>query len=218
MSAANTSIRAVPGQPGTYVNEATGEAFKLVEFRDDDKYDTEAAASSISTGTKLTFFQNLTNKNTIDTNFSDSHKLSANETMVISRGGGDIPLARGNNLVRPEDIKKISYNGVLEIKLNSVVIAEGPLYKWPSGYGLSGMTNENNQGVVSIGVPSTAARRPLAKEHYITDKHQINATVTFEDRAWDTNATSLSGAAIVLNAPVHIKVYLGGLIGTAATK
>ena len=102
--------------------------------------------------------------------------------------------------------------------VNSVVIAEGPLYKWPSGYGLSGMTNENNQGIVSIGVPSTAARRPLAKEHYITDKHQINATVTFEDRAWDTNSTSLSGAAIVLNAPVHIKVYLGGLIGTAATK
>mgnify|MGYP001607339973 CR=1 FL=1 len=215
MSDAPASVSPVPGQPGVYVNEATQEVFKLVEYRDDSKYDTEDLASgSISAGSSVDLFATQADKELLDTNLDTPRRLSRGETMVIRWIGVEVPLVVGNTIIAPIDIKRLCYSAVLEVKINKITIAEGPLVKFPSGYGLSGQTTENSAGIVAIGVPSTAARADLQKQHFITADHSISSKISFPDRAWDTDATTRPN----LGSVMHVRVHLGGLISTAATK
>src|SRR5690606_38865953 len=104
------------------------------------------------------------------------------EEMILDRIGIQIPMSYGNVLVAPEDIKRVAENGYLVFRINRKDVAEGPLLKFPSGYGLSGMTNADNDGVLSIGVPSTAAAAKLVREQSLTSDHEVEGIVQFYDR------------------------------------
>lgn len=215
MAASSNPVEPVPGQPGTYINTATGEVFKLVEFRDDDVYDTEDLASGTqAAGTRIEFFVNMTDKKELDTNLDTPRRLPRGSTMVIQRIGVDIPLVVGNTLTSVNDVKKIAYGSYLRVEINRIVIAEGPTYKFGSGYGLVGSTTENNASIVSIGVASTAAKRDLAKQHFITDDHSLYGKAEFLARDWDTDATTQPNLAAVC----HMRLQLGGRLSQAATK
>lgn len=215
MARAPASVRAVPGQPGVYVNEATGEVFKLVEFRDDDIYDTEDLASgSQSAGTKIQFFQTVSDKFAIDTNIDTARRLSKGQTMVINRVWVDIPLYVGNTNITVNDIKRVTYGSYAVFKVNKIIIAEGGPYKFSPGWGLTGATTENNTSIVANGVAASASKRPLEKAHYITDDHDLTGELEFQARTWDTDATTAPNLSTVM----HVRAGFGGLISTAATK
>ena len=217
---APASVSPVPGQPGVYINEATGEIFKLVEFRDDSKWDSvEVLTTDINNFKKKDFFVTQTDKDDLDTNLDTPRRLSQGETMVIRWIGAEIdPLGYGAATPTTgsplSDVKRIIAFGYLKATINKIMIAEGQLTKFPTGFGLYGSTTENNTSIVSIGMPSTAARKDLEKQHFITSNHSINVTVTFQSRTWlATDPTTMT-----LDAARVLRVHLGGLISAAATK
>lgn len=200
-------------RPGLYYDTNAKAFFNLVEYRDENKYDTVALGSgSLSALPTLDLFKDLGSKKKIDTNFDTPRRLTQGEEMLIRRVGVDIPLAYGNTVVTVNDAKKALYGGYLTVEVNKFEVAAGPLYVFPSGYGMAGGATENNVSVFSNGVPSTAAIRNLEKTHEITSDHDITGTIKYEDRTWDTSNMAST------TARVHIRVFLGGLVRRAATK
>ena len=206
-------VVAVRKRPGLYFNTDTKKYFSIVEYYDGEKYDTVAQASgAISSGAILNLFRDLANKDKNDSNFDTARRISKGEEMLVKRIGSECQSAFGNTLTVPADARKVLWGAYLNVKINKIEVAEGPLVMFPSGYGVYGSTTENNTGVVSNGIPSTASQRPLEKIHEITSEHDISGTVTFFDHSWDAaNMPTLAGK-------VHIRVSLGGLIRRAATK
>lgn len=212
------AIRPVKGTPGVFISTTTGKKFKIVDWREDDKYDTielQTSTTSTTNGTTHNFFRDLSNKETCDTNLTTPRRIEAGEEMIIDRIGLHVPLANGNSMCHPQDIKKIAENGYFLFKINKFIVAEGPMIKFGSGYGLAGNTVENASGVCTIGVASTAAAAKLLREQFINEGHDLFAQLKFEDRnTWTTStlaAPSLTNYALV-------KAFVHGLIRAAATK
>jgi len=202
------SLRPVPKEPGRFYDTSTGEKVDIVDYRDGDRYDTiRIASGAISAGSETVLFRDIGSKDAIDFNMGAAHRLSSGEQMLVQRIGVDVPLCFGNTIVAPADIKRVAYGGYLKLSLNQRETASGPLYTFGMGYGLAGQTNENNTGIVSIGVPSTAAKKNLVKEHWLTSDQDVSGSIFFYDRLWDTTTNMAT-----LGSRVHVRVFLGGLI------
>jgi hypothetical protein len=213
------ALRPLKGRPGQFLDTSTGKVLNIAEFREDDKFDTNILpAGAVAAGTEFVFFRDVAQKRNIDTNFTQQSRLSAGEEIVIERVGATIALATGNLLPSPSDIKKIVENGFLRVEVNRLLLIEGPLVKFPSGYGLSGQTQETDQGIVSIGVPSTAAAAKLVKTQLMTSAHEVEGRLTYYDRNW-TGANLAAGDRMpTLALPAFAKVWLHGLIKSAVSK
>jgi hypothetical protein len=216
-------LQPVKGEPGRFFVPALGKVINIVEFREDDKYDTIAIPhGAIAAGTQFTFFRDINNKELIDTNFTTQRRLPAGEEMLIERIGVSVPVATGNQAPHPRDVKKISENGFLTFKINRKDVIEGPLVKMPSGYGLSGNTVETDQGIVSIGVPATASVANLRKPQFITTEHDVDGVLTFYPRTWFPLAffpnVGVTSQLPILDVDCLVKLWLHGLIKAAATK
>jgi len=207
------AVRPIPGKPGHFI-DAQGQVTVLTETRETDRYDSEQQASgAITAGTILRYFRNLNNKEDLDANIPEANKLvSGSERMILERIGVGVQASNSTLMATAADIKRIMCAGYLELKLNKTVIDDGPLEKFPSGYGVSGSTTENNQAVVNMGVPSTAAVKPLAEQQIITDAHTVKGTITFQARTWLTTSTMPT-----LDNQNVIRLYCHGLLETAAT-
>jgi hypothetical protein len=213
--ARSASLVPVKGKAGVFKNMLTGTIVNIVEWREDDKFDTDRlVAGLVVAGTQLNFFTNLGNKQLIDTNFTTPSRLPAGEEMIIDRAWCYIPSAVGTNLPTPQNIKWFAENAYAKFTINRKDLAEGMITKFPSGYGLSGNTVENAQGIVSIGVPSTAAAAKLVREQYVTVEHDLGCTVTFYARAWDV----LPIVQPTTTVHMHLKAGFHGLVRSAATK
>lgn len=198
----------VPKVPGQFYDSSTGQKIDIVDYRDGDRYDTVVINSgAISAGTEFVFFRDIGSKNSIDFNLGAARRLASGEEMLVQRIGVDVPMCFGNTIVAPSDIKRVAYGGYLLLKLNQKEVASGPCYTFPSGYGLAGQTTENNTGVVTVGVPSTAAKKGLVKEYWLTSDQDIAASIFYYDRLWDTTTNMAT-----LGSRVHVRVFLGGLI------
>lgn len=207
------SVRPIPGKPGHFI-DAAGRVNVLTETRETDRYDSvQQASGAITAGTILRFFRDLNNKNDLDVNIPEAGKLvTGSERMILERIGVNIQASNSTLLLSAADAKAIMCAGYLEFKLNKNVIEDGPLERFPSGYGISGSTTENDQAVVNVGVPSTAAVRPLKEQQIITDAHTVQAGVTFQARTW----LSTSTMPTLANQNV-IRLYCHGLLESAAT-
>lgn len=213
------AIIPVRKRPGLYYNTDTGKFFSLVNYRDGDVYDTaQVSTTTPAAGNEMTFFQDLTNKRMLDTNLKTPRRIGKGSEMLIKRIGIDVPLyfnntqANRTSVVAPDDIKKLIYGTRFIFKINGKTIAEGPSYAYPSGYGLAGQTTENNTGIVSVGVPSTAAQRQLEKVHEVTSEHDLEASLFWDDRPWLATNTFPT-----LEARILARCFVGGLIREAAT-
>jgi hypothetical protein len=210
------ALQPVKGKPGMFLNKLTGKYTYIAEWREDNKYDTVYQASSTqSAGTEKNFFRDLSNKYYDATNFTTARRLPAGEEMIVDRLWCYVKTCYGNTLILPADFKKICENAYVKFQINRKDVGEGPLFMFPSGYGLTGMTNENNQGIFAIGVPSTAAAAKLKREQYVTSDHDLDAVIKYYDQTgWPTASptqTSTSAAAYLMTG-------LHGLVRAAATK
>lgn len=227
----------VEGQPGLFRmldgdGNPTGPVYNIRDFREGDKYDTIAVPSgSITLGTEFVFFQDLQGKRSVDTNLRTPAKLSAGESMVLDRIGLYIRSSTGLTFPAPQDFKTILDNAYYSLKINDILQDEGPAIKFPSGYGIYGMTNESGQGIVSVGVPATASAARLIKKQLLNQNHELRGVLQFSQRQWLTQGTNPPFATAAdavpsiatrgtaqANAAVLVVNFLHGLIKAAVTK
>jgi len=212
-------LKPIKGRPGKFLETGTGKVLDISDYREDDKYDTEILpAKAVAAGTQLTFYRDVANKRRIDTNLTQQSRLSAGEEMIIDRVGVTLRSATGNLLPPPADLKRVAEDAFITFTVNQLLLIEGPVIKFPSGYGLAGNTVENGQGIVSIGVPSTAAAAKLLKTQLITSEHEIQALLTFFDRNWTGGDLAPEDRMPTLTTPVFITAWLHGLIKMAVSK
>lgn len=220
----------VQGQPGVFKDSDTGKVFSISDFREDNKYDTVAIpAGLIAAGSTARFYTDLASKLAIDTNFTQVSRLSAGEEMIIERVGIYIHTCVGNLIAAVPDIKRIADDMFVRFEVNQKVLVEGPAHTFPSGYGLAG-SETGGAGIVSIGVPSTAAQSRLKTPQLITGNgnHEVVATCTFQARDWLAVTTNAFGAAAApvaaadrpptFTGPMLVKAYLHGLIRSAVSR
>jgi hypothetical protein len=213
------ALMPIEGQPGLFRDTQTNEVVNIRDFRESDKYDTIAIdASTITPGTQFTFFQDIQQKTLVDTNIKTPRKLSAGESMVLDRIGLYFRLATGDIVTLPRDIKKLVENSFYKLNINDILQEEGPAIKFPSGYGLYGNTTETDAGIVSIGVPATASASRLVKKQMLNQNHELDGTLTFNNRQWLQTALSEGYTDPTTEQPVLITNYLHGLIRAAVTK
>lgn len=217
------ALRPIKGEPGKFLDTVSGDVLDISDYREDDKYDTQAMpAGAVAPNTQRLFFtEDLGAKSLLDTNIQQLRQLSQGEEMIVDRVGMTVASATGNTLPTPADIKKFVENAFISFTVNRLVLIEGPVLKFPSGYGLHGNTVETGQGIVSIGTPSTAAASKLLKTQLLTSQHQFQGLLTFPDRAWAGVIAAIPVAADrmpTFQNPLTAKAWFHGLLKVASTK
>lgn len=217
------ALRPIKGEPGKFIDTVSGEVLDISDYREDDKYDTIALpAGAVAPNTQRLFFaEDLGAKQLIDTNIQQIRQLSQGEEMIVDRVGMTVASATGNTLPTPSDIKKFVENAFISFTVNRLVLIEGPVLKFPSGYGLHGNTVETGQGIVSIGTPSTAAASKLLKTQLLTSQHQFQGVLSFPERNWPQLVAAIAVAADrmpTFQNPLSSKAWFHGLLKVASTK
>lgn len=203
------SAIAVPGKnPGEVYIPALGKSFRQVELREDDVIDSIITGSgAINAGVEYVVFRDIDNKNEQHTNLGSSKRIASGDEVAVFRIGVHLREAHGNTLPVFNDYRKILGNGILDLKFNRRLITNGPLIKYPSGYGVGGFSDETGATAVSIGVPSSAAAPTLFVPQQLTDTDDLNGKVQFKDASW------ISGYAVPnLAGPVVLTVFLHGVM------
>ena len=200
---------AIPGkEAGEVYIPALNKTFKQVELREDDHFDTvQRASGSVTAGTELTLFRDLTDKNEQHTTLQTSRRIQAGDEAAIFRIGVELPAAIGNTLPVYADYRKVAGNAQLEVIFNRRMITTGPLIKYPGGYGIGGFSDETGATAFSIGVPSVAASPTLFVPQQLKDDDDIKAKIRFPDAAWIT-----SYAVPVLAGAMLFRVFLHGVM------
>jgi len=204
-------------EPGVFYDDLTGKLVKIIEWRVDDRYDTAAKASgAVVAGAGHNFFRDLVGSGTKeanDGNFPTVKRIvGTGEEMIVERLWAYMPSAFGNTVQLPRDFKKAMDGLYLLWKINRDPVSEGFGMKYPSGYGPAGQTTENDAGVISNGVPSTAAAAKLSRTYDIGKDTEVDVAGTWYDHTWDaTNMPTLA-------QKIHYRVGFHGLIKTAATR
>lgn len=212
-------LRPIRGQPGKFMDTMTGRIYNITELREDDKWDTVLIpAGAIPAGLNFVFFRDLAGKQVIDTNFNLQSRLSGGEEMILDRIMLYIPSAVGNQLRTPADIKRVGDAGFFRVDINQLLLAEGPVLKFPAAYGLAGNSFGPDLGVVSNGVPSTAATAKLMKTQLLTYEHEIRGNLTFHNRAWFAAPFPVADQMPSLDGATLVRAFLHGLIKQATSK
>lgn len=213
-------LQPIEGQPGLFRDSETGQIVNIRDFRESDKYDSVLVpAGAQVAGTQFVFFQDVQGKRLLDTNIKTPRKLSAGESMVLDRIGIYVRLATGDTVTVPRDIKKIVENAFYSLKINDILQEEGPVVKFPSGYGLYGNTTETDAGIVSIGVPATASAARLVKKQMLNQNHELDGTMTFDARNWLTPLLAPETYDDpTIEQPVIVTNFLHGLVRAAVSK
>jgi len=218
------ALRPIKGRPGKFLDTGTGTVLDISDFREDDKFDTiiigdgAGGGATVTAGQQFIFFRDVANKRDIDTNFTQQSRLSAGEEMIIDRVGVTVRDATGELLPTPSDVKKLASDAFMRFTVNRILLIEGPVVKFPSGYGLYGNTVETGQGIVSIGVPSTAAALKLLKTQLITAEHEVAGFLTFFDRDWTGPDLAVANRLPTFSQPIMATAWLHGLIKSAVSK
>lgn len=205
---ANNLAVPVPNEPGALFIPALGRKIKMVEWREDDFYDSVLQASgTIAAGTSLEFFRDLSNKNLQHTNLRTARRIPAGSEFIMARLGVLIAQAVGETLTTDDDTLVVAYAGSLTFKLNDRLISEGMLVKYQTGIGVTGSTTRTSTGVVTLGVPSAAAAPSLMVAQPVSDSDDLMGTVDFKSATWISGYVSP-----VLTNAVLFTIMLHGFI------
>lgn len=212
-------LRPIRGEPGKFIDTTTNIEYDISEMREDDKYDTVVVgAGAVAAGATFLFFRDLAGKFLIDTNLNLQSRLSHGEEMIVDRVGLNARTATGALEPTPLDLKQVLEDAFYRLEINRLLYIEGPIIKMPSGYGVYGNSVAPGQGVISNGVPSTAAAARLSQTQLLTSDHEFLGTMTFFARDWTGAALAAADRLPILDTPVFVTNYLHGLIKAATSK
>lgn len=170
---------------GSYEVEGLNFKFRLNEWRVGDVKDSVQLPATITAGTKLVLFRDVTNKN-LQHNNQDNNagRLSAHTDLIINRISVHPAQAFADTVVLDTEIIKLVHSAALEVFINQRKVTDGALYQYPSGYGVTGSTTRNNTGVVTNGTANYAAAPQLLVAQKIGPSDSFKAEITFYDNAW----------------------------------
>jgi hypothetical protein len=176
----------IPGQnPGEFFMPSAGRTVRLVEWREDDFYDTvQLPGVTPTAGLALEFFRDIAGKSRLHTNFATPRKIPAGQEFILVRVGVQMHQAYGNTLMTDDDTIKFVYNAYLRFALGDRIITEGPVVKYQSGMGVQGSTTRVGTGIATNGVPSAAAAPNLLVAQTIKEEHDLNGSIQFLDNGW----------------------------------
>lgn len=198
---------------GEYFIPALNKTIQLVEWREDDFYDTVTrTAGAVTAGTSLVLFRDLASKNIQHCNLRTQRRIPSGSEFIINRIGVVIQQCFSNTLVALGDILKCAYDASLTFKINDRLVTEGPLFKFSTGYGVVGSSTENNVTIATTGVASAAAAPQLLVAQPVNDKDDLNGTIDFLDDTWITNAAVMP----TLAGRVTLQCMLHGLVKKAS--
>lgn len=200
--------------PGELFIPSLNQTITLVEWREDDFYDTVEVPTTPTVGKKFEFFRDIQNKNLQHTNLKTQRNIPSGSQFILTRIGVLLHQANGDTVVKDTDIIKLAYAASLSFKINDRLISEGPVVKYQSGLGVSGSTTQTATGVVTVGVPSAAAAPSLLVAQTISSDDDLQGTLSFEDNAWRAAGSGMP----TLSAATLASLYLHGLIKKPATK
>ena len=188
---------------GEFFIPALGRTVQLIEWREDDYFDSVTQAlGAVTAGTSLELFRDLSSKNVQHCNLRTARRIPAGSEFIMNRVGVLIHQAFSNTLVVASDILKVAYNASLTFKVNDRLIVEGALYKFATGYGMTGATTENNTSLISTGVASAAAAPSLLVAQPVKDDDDLNGTIDFKSDSWVTGTAvmpTLTGRVVISN-------------------
>lgn len=217
-------LKPIKGNPGRFLDTATGQVLNIAEYREDDKYDSIFLPdTTIEYGSQYIFFRDISQKRPIDTNFTQTSRLSAGEEMVVDRVGLYVRHVIGGSYANSglEQLLIIE-NAFFRVEVNQLLLIEGPAFKFPSGYGVGGYSADDSVNNYGIGVPSTAAAAKLVKSQTLTSKHEVNGYLVFYNRDWITNepdGPDHVDSIVLSTAPgTIVTAFLHGLIKAAVSK
>lgn len=182
------------------IGQATAQALGLNpnELTEGVIYDRVQHAASISAGTEYTYFRDIEDKDKADTNMQVSKKLPSGWKMAVWKVG--IAIANGADLA---DAKNILDNGYFGFERDNRTILEGPVFCFPSGYGLSGAASTTNTSTtVSLqanGLPAPGLISPLSVPIVLDGDNTFEAKIKYYD-------------AVTLTAATYVYVLLWGWI------
>lgn len=195
--------------PGEFVIPALGnKPFKLVEWREDDYYDTVSiAAGAVAAGTQLVFFRDIQNKQLQHCNLTNPSRIPSGAEMVLNRVGLVIGQAFGNVPAFGDDILKIAYGASFTFTINQTrIVSQGPVFKFQSGYGITGSTTDNQRNSFTTGVPSAAAAPQLLVAQPISSTDDLYGLMRFDTATgWQAGYTmpTLASAFVGITAVLH---------------
>jgi len=224
-------LKPIKGNPGRFLDTASGQVLNIAEYREDDKYDSiylpgaEDESIEIAFGSQYIFFRDIMTKRPIDCNFTQPSRLSAGEEMVVDRVGlyPRHCISSGGELDDDNDgdIVRVVENAYFRVNVNSMLLIEGPAFKFPSGYGLGGYAHYTSS--LGIGVPSTAAAAKLVKTQILTSRHEVIGYLIFHDHDWilkevDCPVDSVHPLFLTGAPGMIVTAFLHGLIKAAVNK
>lgn len=206
-------------RPGELYIPALGKKFQQVELREDDVFDTvQVPTGAIAAGTEFEFFRDIQNKNEQHTNIPQSRRIQAGDEVAVFRIGLYPRSKTGATHAVVADIAQLVDNGHFVLNFNRRIITSGPAFKYPTGYGLSGMSDlggvaAGNQ-FASLGVPSVAAAPTLFVPQQLRDNDDIICKLRFPAASWVTGydaptLTSVDGVLVSAMLRGVIKSPLG---------
>lgn len=196
------------GRDGEYEIEGLGRVIRISEWRIGDVYDTIQSDATLTAGVDYDLFLNLTNKTRIHTNLRQQSKLPAKNELIITRIGAHIAQAYANTVAAASDVLKMSHATLLTFKLGERLVAEGPIFTFQSGYGMTGFANETGIDVITTGTASAAAAPELLVPQPVTPEDELNGTFSVPNNSW-LNGGSLMPTII---ARVCLYCFLHGFL------
>lgn len=204
-------IKPVRGKPGVFQVSGTNKVLRLVEWREDNVYDTvnvQSGTTSTTAGTELEFFDSLASKKKRDTNLTKQHALPAGWELIVMKLGVYAHITTGNTECTGADLKKIYENAALSAQINDTVIADGWALGYQVGIGMYGSDGASGAAVIAPGTPSIGAAPTLLVPQEINDGHDIRAKLRFDGFGWATSTFAAPSLSVGTTVKFVFRGYL----------
>lgn len=204
----------VPEQPGRLFIPSTGSVVQQDQQYEGAYYDTNEI-TTFAVGTNVLPFTVQTSKTFQFTNLSQPKRIPSYAKIKLQRVG--VHIRQWDIASRPsqEDVVCLYEMAFLRFTLGQTnLIAEGPLLKFQSGLGITGVSTANNFSVLSNGIASQAAAPRLREESDISDKIDLNCRIEVgSNAAWGTTTQpTIVGNLGAGTASILVTTELAGII------
>lgn len=204
----------VPEQPGRLYLPETGTVVQQDQQYEGAVYDTSEFTSFVA-GTNVLPFAVQTNKTTQFTNLSQPKRLQSYIKLKLQRVGVHVRQWAGASRPSQEDVICLYEMAFLRFSLGQTnLIAEGPLLKFQSGLGITGISTANNFSALSNGIASQAAAPRLREESDISDKIDLNCRIEIGNNlGWSLNTQpTIVGNLGAGTAQILVTTELAGIL------
>ena len=197
--------------PNPILTTPDGKRYQTGEYHFARVYDTIVIPAGAIATNQIKLFQPQ-GKSPLDTNVNTAAKIPSGQVLAIERVGVRVLDSRADVLTLGSDIKKILTAFYLDLKVNKIEIALGPLVHFPPGIGVDGQTQEAGMSVVHNGVINDSAPMGLRNPVVIDNTYELIGFIAAPLRdTWDTGVTRPA-----LDAACYLEVSVQGMQFQAA--